>query len=97
MSSNWTRLMPGGRGRRVNVNVVSPGFIEVGLRPGVSVPYRERIVQDVPLGHFGEPADIAHAVAYLCSDEAKFVTGSVLTVDGGSGAGRFHLPYSTTE
>jgi NAD(P)-dependent dehydrogenase (short-subunit alcohol dehydrogenase family) len=81
----------------INVNVVSPGFIEVGLRPGVSVPYREKIVQDVPLGHFGEPADIAYAVAYLCSDEAKFVTGSVLTVDGGSGAGRFHLPYSTTK
>lgn len=81
----------------INVNVVSPGFIEVGLRPGVSVPYRERIIQDVPLGHFGEPADIAHAVAYLCSEEAKFVTGSVLSVDGGSGAGRFHLPYSTSE
>jgi NAD(P)-dependent dehydrogenase (short-subunit alcohol dehydrogenase family) len=80
----------------INVNVVSPGFIEVGLRPGVSVPYRERILQDVPLGHFGEPSDIAHAVAYLCSPEAGFVTGSVLTVDGGSGAGRFHLPYSTT-
>jgi NAD(P)-dependent dehydrogenase (short-subunit alcohol dehydrogenase family) len=80
----------------INVNVVSPGFIEVGLRPGVSVDYRNKIVQDVPLGHFGEPADIAHAVAYLCSEEAKFVTGSVLTVDGGSGAGRFHLPYSTT-
>jgi 3-oxoacyl-[acyl-carrier protein] reductase len=82
---------------RINVNVVSPGFIEVGLRSGVSVPYRERIIQDVPLGHFGAPLDIAYAVAYLCSDEAKFVTGSVLTVDGGSGAGRFHLPYSTTE
>jgi NAD(P)-dependent dehydrogenase (short-subunit alcohol dehydrogenase family) len=80
----------------INVNVVSPGFIEVGLRPGVSVPYRETIVKDVPLGHFGEPSDIANAVAYLCSAEAKFVTGSVLTVDGGSGAGRFHLPYSKT-
>jgi NAD(P)-dependent dehydrogenase (short-subunit alcohol dehydrogenase family) len=82
---------------RINVNVVSPGFIEVGLRPGVSIPYRDKIIQDVPVGHFGEPADIAHAVAYLCSKEADFVTGSVLTVDGGSGAGRFHLPYSTTE
>jgi NAD(P)-dependent dehydrogenase (short-subunit alcohol dehydrogenase family) len=81
----------------INVNVVSPGFIEVGLRPGVSVPYRERIQQDIPLGHFGEPADIAAAVAFLCSDEAKFVTGSVMTVDGGSGAGRFHLPYSKAE
>jgi NAD(P)-dependent dehydrogenase (short-subunit alcohol dehydrogenase family) len=68
----------------------------VGLRPGVSVPYRERIKQDIPLGHFGEPADIASAVAYLCSNDADFVTGSVLTVDGGSGAGRFHLPYSMT-
>ena len=68
-----------------------------GLRPGVSIPYREKIIQDVPMGHFGEPSDIAHAVAYLCSKEADFVTGSVLTVDGGSGAGRFHLPYSTTE
>jgi NAD(P)-dependent dehydrogenase (short-subunit alcohol dehydrogenase family) len=81
----------------INVNVVSPGFIEVGLRPGVSVPYREQIKHDIPLGHFGEPADIAAAVGFLCSDEAKFVTGSVMTVDGGSGAGRFHLPYSTTE
>ena len=81
---------------RINVNVVSPGFIEVGLRPGVSVPYREKIVQDIPLGHFGEPTDIANAVAFLCSSEADFVTGSVLTVDGGSGAGRFHLPYSKT-
>ena len=80
----------------INVNVVSPGFIEVGLRPGVSVPYRERIKHDIPVGHFGEPLDVANAVAFLCSDEAKFMTGSVLDVDGGSGAGRFHLPYSAT-
>jgi NAD(P)-dependent dehydrogenase (short-subunit alcohol dehydrogenase family) len=78
----------------INVNVISPGFIEVGLRPGVSVPYRERIKHDIPLGHFGEPDDIAAAVVFVCSDAAKFMTGSVLTVDGGSGAGRFHLPYS---
>ena len=80
----------------INVNVVSPGFIEVGLRPGVSVPYRERIKHDIPVGHFGEPLDVANAVAFLCSDDAKFMTGSVLDVDGGSGAGRFHLPYSAT-
>jgi 3-oxoacyl-[acyl-carrier protein] reductase len=82
--------------QRINVNVVSPGFIEVGLRPGVSIPYREKIKQDIPWGRFGDPSEIAHAVAFLCSPEADFITGSVLTVDGGSGAGRFHLPVSRT-
>ena len=81
---------------RINVNVVSPGFIEVGLRPGVSIPYRETIKKDIPWGRFGEPSEIAHAVQFLCSPEADFITGSVLTVDGGSGAGRFHLPISST-
>jgi NAD(P)-dependent dehydrogenase (short-subunit alcohol dehydrogenase family) len=82
---------------RINVNVVSPGFIEVGLRPGVSIPYRETIKKDIPLGRFGQPGEIAAAVLFLCSTEAEFVTGSVFTVDGGSGAGRFHLPISRTE
>jgi 3-oxoacyl-[acyl-carrier protein] reductase len=80
----------------INVNVISPGFIEVGLRPGVSIPYREKIKQDIPWGRFGDPSEIAHAVAFLCSSESEFITGSVLTVDGGSGAGRFHLPVSRT-
>jgi NAD(P)-dependent dehydrogenase (short-subunit alcohol dehydrogenase family) len=79
----------------INVNVVSPGFIDVGLRPGVSVPYRETIKLDIPLGRFGDPAEIANAVVFVCSPEAAFMTGSVLTVDGGSGAGRFHLPLSS--
>ena len=82
---------------RINVNVVSPGFIEVGLRPGVSIPYREKIKHDIPWGRFGEPAEIAAAVAFLSSAEAEFITGSVLDVDGGSGAGRFHLPISRTD
>jgi NAD(P)-dependent dehydrogenase (short-subunit alcohol dehydrogenase family) len=82
---------------RINVNVVSPGFIEVGLRPGVSIPYREKIKHDIPWGRFGEPKEIAYAVQFLCSPEAEFITGTVLSVDGGSSAGRFHLPISSTE
>jgi NAD(P)-dependent dehydrogenase (short-subunit alcohol dehydrogenase family) len=81
---------------RINVNVVSPGFIEVGLRPGVSLAYRDRIKHDIPLGRFGQPDEIANAVQFLCSAEADFATGTVLDIDGGSSAGRFHLPYSTS-
>jgi NAD(P)-dependent dehydrogenase (short-subunit alcohol dehydrogenase family) len=81
---------------RINVNVVSPGFIEVGLRPGVSIPYRDKIKHDIPWGRFGQPDEIAHAVAFLCSPESEFITGSVLAVDGGSSAGRYHLPISST-
>jgi NAD(P)-dependent dehydrogenase (short-subunit alcohol dehydrogenase family) len=81
----------------INVNVVSPGFIEVGLRPGVSIPYREKIKHDIPWGRFGAPSEIAAAVAFLSSPEAEFITGTVLDVDGGSGAGRFHLPISRTD
>jgi len=48
-------------------------------------------------GRMGQPAEIAHAVQFLCSPEAEFITGSVLSVDGGSSAGRFHLPISSTQ
>ena len=82
--------------QRINVNVVSPGFIEVGLRPGVSIPYRDKIKHDIPWGRFGQPEEIAYAVQFVCSPEAEFITGSVLSVDGGSSAGRFHLPISST-
>ena len=79
---------------RVNVNVVSPGFVDVGERPGVSALYRETISKTIPWGRTGRPEDVAEAVLFLCSDQAEFITGAVLSVDGGTSAGRFHLPRS---
>ena len=79
---------------RISVNVVSPGFVDVGEREGVSARYRETISSTIPWGRTGRPDDIARAVFFLCSAEAEFITGALLSVDGGSSAGRFHLPRS---
>ncbi len=79
---------------KINVNVVSPGFVDVGERPGVSAAYRAAISQMIPWGRSGRPEDIARAVFFVCSAEAEFITGAVIPVDGGSSAGRFMLPPS---
>jgi gluconate 5-dehydrogenase len=50
-------------------------------------PRKQRILNRTPLGRMGEPADIGWAVAYLCSPAAKFITGTILTVDGGASIG----------
>jgi len=79
---------------RINVNVVSPGWISVGDRPAVSERYKAALLQTIPWGRAGTPEEIGHAVYFACSPEAEYLTGSVLSVDGGSSAGRFHLPRS---
>jgi NAD(P)-dependent dehydrogenase (short-subunit alcohol dehydrogenase family) len=80
--------------QRINVNVVSPGWIAVGDRPGVSDRYKEALLQTIPWGRPGTPEEIGHSVYFVCSPEAEFLTGSVISVDGGSSAGRYHLPRS---
>jgi len=80
----------------IRVNVVAPGYIDVR---GWSDAYPDRapeelraaLVSGIPLGAGGDPRDIAAAVLFLASDEAAHITGAVLDVDGGSGAGRFGL------
>jgi 3-oxoacyl-[acyl-carrier protein] reductase len=79
----------------INVNVVSPGLVAVGNRPGVSERYKEVLVQAIPWGRPGTPDEIAQSVYFVCSPEAEYLTGSVLSVDGGASAGRNHLPWST--
>jgi NAD(P)-dependent dehydrogenase (short-subunit alcohol dehydrogenase family) len=78
----------------INVNIVSPGFIDVGVRPGVSAVYRETIIKAIPWGRTGQPDDIARAAFFLCSEEAEYLSGAVIPVDGASSAGRFFLPRS---
>jgi 3-oxoacyl-[acyl-carrier protein] reductase len=69
--------------RGITVNAVAPGLIETDMTTVLSEEIRKAILQKVPLGKLGEPDDIAGAVAYLASPEAKYITGQVLTVDGG--------------
>lgn len=67
----------------VTVNAVAPGFIRTPLVERLPEKVRARAVQESALGRMGEPEDVAHAVAFLCSDRARHVTGAVLAVDGG--------------
>ncbi|MEY2579871.1 MAG: 3-oxoacyl-[acyl-carrier protein] reductase [Verrucomicrobiota bacterium] len=69
--------------RGITVNAVAPGLIETDMTTVLSDEIRQNILKNVPLGKLGEPEDIAGAVAYLASAEAKYITGQVLTVDGG--------------
>lgn len=74
-------------GRGITANVVAPGFIETEMTDALSDERRETYRQQIPAGHLGRPADVAAAVAFLASDEAGFISGAVLPVDGGLGMG----------
>lgn len=69
--------------RGITVNNVQPGPIDTDSNPD-SGPYAESLKELMPVGHYGKPADIASAVAYLASPEARFVTGTNWNVDGGT-------------
>ena len=71
--------------RGVRVNAVAPGYISTELTNVLPEQARDVILANTPLGRLGEPEDVARAVRFLCSDEAAFVTGEVLLVDGGLG------------
>lgn len=71
--------------RGVRANVVAPGYITSRLTDEIPENMRALMLQNTPLGKFGDPEDVAGAVRFLCSDAAAFITGEVLLVDGGLG------------
>jgi 3-oxoacyl-[acyl-carrier protein] reductase len=69
--------------RGVTVNVVAPGFVETPMTDALGDAQRAKLLEAIPLGRMGVPADIAAAVVYLASDEAAWVTGATLHINGG--------------
>ena len=68
---------------RIRVNCVAPGCIETDMVRVLGEETREMLVEETPIGRLGTPEDIAHAVAFLASEKASFITGQILTADGG--------------
>jgi 3-oxoacyl-[acyl-carrier protein] reductase len=69
--------------RQITVNCIAPGFIATDMTAALSQEQQNSLQTQIPLGHLGQPADIAHAVVYLASPQAAYVTGQELHVNGG--------------
>ena len=67
----------------IRVNAVAPGVVLTEMGKSIPEEHRAKLLESVPLARFGEPADIAHAILYLCSDLAGYVSGQTLHVNGG--------------
>jgi 3-oxoacyl-[acyl-carrier protein] reductase len=70
-------------GRGITVNAVAPGFIATDMTAGLSDEIHARLTAQIPLGYLGQPEDVANAVAFLASDQAGYISGQVLHVNGG--------------
>lgn len=70
-------------GRQVTCNAVAPGFTKTDMTDELTDAQKQAVVENIPLGHFGETQDIAAVVAFLASKEARYITGQVFAVDGG--------------
>jgi 3-oxoacyl-[acyl-carrier protein] reductase len=81
MTKVWAREL----GRKgIRANAVAPGFIETRMTAGIPEPVVNKMLERIAMGHFGKPEDIANAYVWLASDEARYVSGQVIGVDGGA-------------
>jgi 3-oxoacyl-[acyl-carrier protein] reductase len=69
--------------RGITVNAIAPGFIETDMTAALNEQLRAEVLKKIPLGSLGQPEDIANAALFLASSKARYITGQVLTVDGG--------------
>jgi 3-oxoacyl-[acyl-carrier protein] reductase len=69
--------------RNITFNAVAPGFVETSMTAVLTDKQKEGLFDLIPLKRYGQPEDIANAVNFLCSDDASYITGQVLSVDGG--------------
>lgn len=69
--------------RNINVNAVAPGFIETPMTAKLPEDYRKQMLNNIPLGRFGKPQDVAKACLFLACPESDYITGQVIVVDGG--------------
>lgn len=73
--------------RNITVNVVAPGFVETDMTAELDESYQEQIRKNIPLGRYASPEEIARVVRFLASEDAAYITGAVIPVDGGLGMG----------
>jgi 3-oxoacyl-[acyl-carrier protein] reductase len=69
--------------RNITSNAIAPGFIETSMTSVLSEEFKQNAVKQIPLGRVGTPGDVANAVVFLASEEASYITGHVLNVNGG--------------
>ena len=81
---SFSRALAQAAAPHIRVNVLGPGWIETAYGSALPESVKQRITKSIPLGRWGTPEDIAHAAVYLASDAARYVTGQMLAVNGGS-------------
>ncbi|MCT7655044.1 SDR family oxidoreductase [Oceanimonas sp. NS1] len=82
MTKGWAKELARG-GAQIRANCIAPGFINTEMTQAVPQKVLDKMTARIPLGHLGEPTDIAQGVLFLASQRARYITGQVLKIDGG--------------